>query len=357
MSKKRFKDLKELICSEENLYLAYKKTRQGKNKHKMQAIIFERDMHNNIMKLRQELLDETYEVSGYNKFSVHEPKERIIYAPSYRDKIVQHAINNILSPLYNPCFINTSYACIKGKGVHAGILKITEYLKKASPDSYFVKVDIKKFFYSISHSKIKHILTKKIKCKFTLKLLNKIVDSSPTVKGLPLGNLTSQLLANILLNELDQYAKSTLGLKQYIRYSDDVLAITRTKEAAKRALLLLKDKLVSLELEPNISKTWVFPIKNNIDILGIRFIGKTHRLLRKSILNRLINKIKKFPRLIQENELAIHKANEILRSWYGHSKYARASYFIEQLLAKFKFLERDKQWFIIQEQNIRYVSI
>lgn len=197
------------ITDEENIYKSYKQTRLGQSKYKFDAIIFHKDETYNLLKLRESLINETYEFGGYTKFKVYEPKERIIHAPFYKDKIIQIAINNVLKEIYYPCFIYDSYACIDNKGTHKCAKRIQHFMRKAKwqygTNTYVVKIDMKKFFYSIDRKILKDILLKKIKCKKTIRLLYKIIDSADAIDelGLPLGNTISQIGANIYMNEAD----------------------------------------------------------------------------------------------------------------------------------------------------------
>lgn len=339
MAKKRYDNLLEQIYSLDNLLQAYKNTQKGNNKLKIKSIKFSRNLSDNLLLLQKELKYGTFKPGKYSEFMVKEPKERKIFAPAFRDKIVHHAINNILKDIFNKSFIQTSYACIEGRGSHAGVTKLTEYIKSSNyKTDYFIKLDIKKFFYSINHSTIKSLLGKKIKCKGTLKLLHDIIDSSPTNPGLPLGNLTSQLFANILMNEVDQYAKRKLRLKKYIRYADDIIVICKSKESATLNFRLLKSKINSICLELNKHKSKIFPLKNGINTLGFLFDFKGRRRIRKDSRIRILRKIKKFPNLIEHSKLSVEKAECMLNSWLGHARFARLGNFIKHILDNYLFI-------------------
>lgn len=261
MSKKITNVFKEIVDFD-NLYKAYKKALKGKNRYNKDSIEFQQNETENLLELQKSLINKTYKFDKYTKFYIYEPKERLIHAPSFKDKIVQLALNNVLKQYYNKTFIYDSYGSIDNKGTHKCVDKIQHNLRQAKWEygdtAYIVKFDIKKFFYSIDRNILKEIYKKKIKDKETLELLFKIIDSSEQIdeKGLPLGNTISQLSANVYLNELDQYAKRTLRLKYYVRYMDDVIIVIKDKEYANR----VKQKLIdfvkeNLNIEANLNKT------------------------------------------------------------------------------------------------------
>ena len=179
MSKKNKESaLFEKIIAEDNLYKAYKKSIQGKGKYNPEAMKFSLDEIYNLNNLKQSLEDESYQFDGYIRFPVFEPKVRIVDAPHFKDKIVQLAINNMLKEIYNPCFIFDSYACIDDKGTHKCVDRISHFIRKAKwqygDDAYIVKLDVKKFFYTIDRETLKYLLPKKIKCKKSLRLILKM---------------------------------------------------------------------------------------------------------------------------------------------------------------------------------------
>ncbi|MFW6015058.1 MAG: reverse transcriptase domain-containing protein [bacterium] len=328
------------ITDIENFEEAYKQTIQGKSKYKKEALIFNQNAVYNLEKLRQRVIKGKYKFSGYTRFTVYEPKERVIDAPGFKDKIVQIAINNVLKGVYYPCFIYSSYACIDNKGTHRCVDRIQYYIRKAKwqygEKAFFINLDIKKFFYSIDRKILKNLLTKKIKCDKTLNLLYEIIDSADAIspKGMPLGNTLSQICANIYMNELDQYSKRKLSLKYYVRYADDVVIIVKNREKAKE----IKNKLIQfinkkLNLKPNKRKTQIFPINQGINTVGFK-IHATHRLLRNKSKKKIKRKCKKMRKLIIDGDMTKEKAEQILNSWKGHADHANSYNFIQSLLEK-----------------------
>ena len=358
LSKKRFDDLFKYIVSEINVYDAYRKTQLGQMKYKRGAICFSQDITVNLATLQEQVASGDYRPNEYHAFRVYEPKERLIYASAFEDKIVQHMVNNILKDIYRPCFVYDNYSCIEGKGTHACVERISKNLRAAKrnygPGAYIVKVDISKFFYSMDREFLKGLLRKKIKCNQTLALLDIIIDSSPGDIGLPLGNLTSQLFANIYLNELDQFCKRILGLEYYVRYADDIIIVVEDRDHARQILEEIRvyaDNCLNLSLNPKKSK--VFPLAQGVNSIGFK-IHPTHRLLRNDSKKRVKRKIKKMPHLINEGCMTIEKANQMLGSWTGHAMYGCSLNFIQKLLRMVDYLYMDKGRLKINENNINY---
>ena len=337
------------IVDENNIYRAYRKALKGDNKYTPEAIRFSLDETYNLNALRQSLIDGTYRFDGYMRFKVYEPKERIIDAPHFKDKIVQLAINNVLKEIYNPCFIYDSYASIDNKGTHKCVDRIQHFMRKAKwqygDGAYIVKVDVRKFFYSIDREILKGFLPKKIKCKKTLRLLYHIIDSAQLIDdlGLPLGNTLSQICANIYLNKLDQYCKRRLSLKYVVRYMDDVIIAVESKEKARevRGLVCVFIKQ-ELNLNHNEDKTDIFPVDQGVNAIGFK-IHTTHRLLRNESKKTIKRKTKKMRRLIVEGKMTKEKAEQILNSWLGHAKHGSSYNFIRRLLERHDYIYVDKK--------------
>lgn len=266
------------LLEKQNIEDAYNSTMKGNGKYKSDVIRFGLEKDSELEKLVNEIKDGSYYPSGYTQFTIKEPKERIIYAPYYRDKIVHHMVNNVLRDYYEPLYIRDSYACIRGKGHLSCVDAIQKHLriaKRNMRNPYIIKADISKFFYSIDRVILKIILMKKIKCPRFLDLCFKIIDSSPTDNGLPLGNLTSQQFANIFLNEIDQYCKRTLRLKHYCRYADDFFIVVDGKERAKEVVGFLRNRLDGLSLKIPIRKVIIKPLEMGFHGLGVK-IYATH---------------------------------------------------------------------------------
>lgn len=294
------------------------------------ALRYFRDLEVNLHRTFRQLISGEYEPGHYEEFYVTEPKRRLISAPSFADRVVHRAIINAIEPEIDKRFIFDSYACRKGKGAHAGTDRVQKWMriiKRNHGQVFCLKADISKYFASINHAKLKRILRTHISCQQTLSLLDRVIDSSPGSPGvgIPLGNLTSQLFANLYLNELDRYAKHVIGIRYYARYMDDFVALSHNKaqlaEWRKRIEAFLSE---NLHLTTN-SKTQIFPIsKSNgraLDFLGYR-IYPTHRLLRKNSIKRMRHKLKKMRQRIALGLADPSAYWPVIQSWDAHASHA-----------------------------------
>lgn len=318
-------DYKQLFDFEE-VYNGYLYTRKGK-RGKQCVKRFELYALENTLNIHRDLTDRTYKLDPYHSFYVHEPKKRLIQAPSFRDRVMQRVLcKSVLEPVVNKHLIYDTYACRTGKGTHAGLYRLEDfmrrYYRKHGRDGYIIKGDIAKYFYSISHDILKdrlYPLTEPYDIEW---LLDMIIDSTDN-PGLPLGNQSSQWFANFYLSSFDHYCKEVLGLKYYIRYMDDFVAIVESKEQAKFILDLMERYLWDeLRLKTN-KKTQHFPIKNGVDFLGfhtyITESGKVYRKIRKDSKERVKRKLKKLKRLYQEGKVSEETIKLIYDSWRGHA--------------------------------------
>lgn len=280
-------------------------------------------------------------MSPYHHFYVFEPKRRLISAPAFRDRVVHRAIYNIIEPLFDRRFIYDSYACRRNKGTHAGANRAQSFIRTIENKhgkAFAFKADISKYFGSIDHAILKSLIGRKLKCGRTKALLNYIIDNSPSEtvgRGIPLGNLTSQVFANIYLHELDLYCKHTLKAKCYLRYMDDFVIVHHDKRQLHQWRALVEAFLnTMLRLETN-AKTQVFPISpmngRALDFLGYR-IYSTHKLLRKSSVKRIKAKLKKFHKLYASHDIDLPTINQNIQSWLGHASHADSYRLREKLL-------------------------
>jgi len=266
-SSKRIGHLFEKAFTRENLYIAYLDAIKGKRK-KVKTFSFEKNLGTNLETLYNELHDGSYELSPYNEFTVYEPKERVIRAPHFRDLIVQHAIYRAIYTIFNRSFIDTSFACRKGGGTHKASEYTQKQMRKYSGDMYYAKLDIKKFFYSIDRDVLRALFERKIKDKRFVDLMVKFAQMDGN-KGIPIGNLLSQLYALIYLNELDYFVKRDLKIKSYVRYVDDFVAIGLTLEEAKDFKEKC-EKFVRNNLKLELSHWTIQKIKKSINFVGYR---------------------------------------------------------------------------------------
>lgn len=254
----------------------------------------------NIVALRQELLFKTYKHGPYDAFKINDPKPRDIHKANVRDRIVHHAIYRILYPYFDKKFIFDSFSCRNDKGTHRALNRFRDFAFKTSKNNtrtvWILKGDIKKFFASINHEILKGILKKHIIDKNILWLLDNVINSFNTEKrrglGLPLGNVTSQLLINVYMNELDQYIKRRMKIRYYIRYADDFVIFDRDKLYLENLIPRISNYLENnLKLSLNQNKIFIKTLASGIDFLGwVNF--SHHRILRTSTKRRMFKKLK-----------------------------------------------------------------
>ena len=252
----------------EKLLEAHLKSRKGKG-YRKEIILFNLKQEEYIMWLLEKLQNKTYKHGGYSTFYVTEPKLRKIEKSKYIDRIVHRwLVDNFLEPAFVPQFINTSYACLKNRGMHKACLDVQKAMKHCQRiwnEYYILKMDIAKYFDNINKTILFNILKRKIKDKDVLWLIEEILYAQKREKGLEIGNYTSQMFANIYLNEIDQYVKHILKIKWYFRYLDDSVLFVKTKQEAKEVLEKIKIFLKeNLQLELN-KKTQIFKSKRRMN--------------------------------------------------------------------------------------------
>lgn len=285
---KRYKNLWAEFISEENFRLAAKKAVKSK-KNKKSTKKFLADSENLLKKLRQSLIDGTYRTSNYRVFTIYEPKKRDIYElPLYPDHIVHHALINVLGPIWQKMFIHDSYACIPGRGLHAASQKIMEFVRR---NKYFLQCDVRKFFPSINHDVMINILEQKIGDRRLMRVLANIVRSGGNNINMPIGNLTSQWMGNVYLNQLDMFVKHVLHCRDYLRYCDDFCLFGNDKRTLWQYLGDIV-RFLHNKLRLEMSKYCLRPVARGVNMIGYRHFKK-FVLLRprgaRKICRRLIN--------------------------------------------------------------------
>ncbi len=295
---KRAGELMPRITEVDNLLKAYYKACRGK-RYKKSVITFSDNLYENILSLREKLISDTLEVGRYHYFRIYDPKERVICAASFEERVVHHAIMNICHEYFERHLIYDTYATRKEKGIYVAIDKARKGMKTTG---YVAKLDVKKYFDSISHAVLKTKLERLFKDKELLRLLNRIIDSYSTCddRGIPIGNLTSQYFANYYLSFLDHYAKEVLRVPIYVRYMDDILVFGRDKTVVKEYVRKIKE-YVSGEL--------ALQLKHEVLVstdLGVSFLGfsiyKHKILLNRRSKIRLKRKVKKYGKLYESGE-------------------------------------------------------
>jgi len=343
---KTYKHLYSCIADFENLHAAYLKARRGK-RFKLDVLEFSANLETNLLALRDELLSKTYRTGDYHTFNVYEPKKRVVAALPFRDRVVHHALCNVVEPIWEARFIHDSYACRVDKGTHAGADRVTEFLRRARrmwPQVYVLKLDIKSYFPSVDHCILQGLLEKRVACTDTLWLIREIVESWPVgggEKGIPIGNLTSQFFANVYLHEMDKFVKHELQARFYVRYMDDAVVIHGDKDWLRDAKVRLREFLSStLALGLN-SKTNIFPIAQGVNFLGYR-MWPTHRLLRKSSAKRMKRKLRRFERGYADGTTELDHISASIMSWLGHASHADCYNLIVHLFEGFTFQRKEK---------------
>ncbi len=268
---KRIGYLSEELCSFQNLHKAFRRAFGASGRHQ-EAYEFHFHLEKELLRLKKELEDNAYRPSPYRYFEISDPKKRTISVAPFRDRIVHHALVGILEPVFEKRFIYDSYATRKEKGTHKAIRRAQEFMKK---NYFFLKTDVAKYFDSISHDILMELLRTKIKDENVLILAERIIRNSDTSReiqegvGLPIGNLTSQFFANVYLDPQDHYMKDKLGVKYYIRYMDDMVMFSDSrnelKDLLKQMRFFLSDRL-RLVLKERVTQI-------NTRLHGLPFLG------------------------------------------------------------------------------------
>ena len=280
------------IISVENLLVAWREFLRGKRKRRDVAK-FSLNLMDNVLALHRELRDKTYRHGPYHAFKINDPKPRDIHKASVRDRLLHHAVYRVLYPYFDRKFIFDSFSCRRDKGVHLALNRFRNYARIVSQNhtrtAWVLKCDVKKFFANIDHEILKKILAKAISSQDTLWLVDEIIDSFKP--GLPLGNLTSQLLVNIYMNEFDNFIKRDLKVKYCVRYADDFVILHQSRVYLEDILPKISQFLeiwLKLTLHPN--KVFIKTFASGIDFLGwVHF--PNHRVLRTSTKKRMFRRL------------------------------------------------------------------
>ena len=326
----------EKVTNFNSLYKAFKKAKAGKG-YKTSSARFETRALDGIHRLKALLESRQYTVSDYNRFYVYEPKQRLIEAAAFKDKIVQHSLcDNVLLPRLKDEFIQNNFAGQKGKGTLFGLntLKVhmQEFYNQYGMNGYILKADVTKFFYSIDHSILKSILRNYFTDNNILWLCNAIIDSTPS-PGLPLGNQTSQVFALLYLNYLDHYITDNLHIKFYGRYMDDFYLLHQSKDYLKDCLVQIENIVLSLKLSLN-GKTQIMPFKQGIKFLGFHTYinnGNIVCKIRNENKRNAYRKYKKMAQLVCDGKLSRKKFDECYQSWKSHAAFGDCEGIIKNL--------------------------
>jgi len=348
------------LCSYENLEKAFKKARKKKTL-KPYVIEFEENLEENLFKLKTELLLHVYRPKPLETFILRDPKTRKISRSAFRDRIVHHALCNIIEPVLAKQFIYDSYSNRIGKGAFKAVERFEQFSRKVTKNNtgkaFVLKADIKQYFENVDHKVLMSILKNKIsdpKIIWLIRIILANYVSKKANKGMPLGNLTSQFFANVYLNELDQFVKHKLRAKYYIRYVDDFVILGHSYnvlEDYKTKIDQFLDQKLALKLHPDKSK--IIPIRKGVEFLGMR-IFPYHKLLKKKNLRKFQRKLQLVYTEFDKQKIEYDKVYDLLEGWCAYAKNANTYNLRRKVL---EFSEKKFQKQISTKEVNRYRKI
>lgn len=296
----------EHICNVDNLYQGYLNARKHK-RNKKAIFEFEKDLGRNLEQLSLEIRNLSYKPDEYRTFKIYEPKERLIVAPAFRDCVVQHTIYAYIYDLFDKGFIYDSYGCRRGKGTHAASQQLQNYMRKYDGGSYYLQLDIRKYYYSIDHAILRERLERKIEDIMLVNLIMLFVDTDKK-KGLLVGNVLSQLFGLIYLDWMDHFIKRVLKVKHYIRYVDDCILVGQSSRDESYVLKGKIETFIKDKLKLSFSKYTIAQIKKGSNFVGFR-TWRSKKFIRKRCLHN-------FNRALKNDK------HESLHSMLGHAKHS-----------------------------------
>ncbi len=329
------------LCSYENLYLAYKKARKRKTL-KPYVIEFEENLEDNLLQLRSELLLHSYQPKPLQTFIIRDPKTRKINRSDFRDRVVHHALCNIIEPILEKKFIYDSYANRKGKGTLAAIKRFDHFKRKVSKNftliknsenikGFVFKADIKQFFDNVDHEILLNIIKRTIKDQKIIWLIKTILANKNT--GMPLGNLTSQFFANVYLNELDQFVKHKLKAKYYLRYVDDHAVLHKSKEKLEKYKVKVNNFLnEKLALQLHSDKSRIFPLYRGTNFLGLK-IFPYHEIIQKKNIQKFKLKLERLCLQYDQSLTDYDNIYDFLEGWCAYVKNTNSYKLKKKLLS------------------------
>lgn len=341
---KRHGYLWQQIIAFENLWQAARQAQRGK-RFRPNVLEFNHDLESNLLELQAELQNHTYQRGEYRTFEISDPKPRLISAAPYRDRVIHHALCNIIVPLIERSFIDDSYANRTGYGTHRALRQAVQFARSRR---YVLQCDIRKYFPSIDHAILKQQIRQWIKCPDTLWLTDTIINNSnpqseeliyfpgdtlftPLERrvGLPIGNLTSQFFANVYLNGLDHFVKESLHIRNYLRYLDDFLLFADNWQQLADAKEAMVTYLTSLRLQMHPVKTQLFETRYGLNFVGFRIlpIGDSFpKDIRIRVRNDNLQRSRQRLKLLQDAygtcQVPLSVLIQRLQSWEAHLKHA-----------------------------------
>ncbi len=349
---KTVRNLWSSLVSWDNLLLAYDRCRRRK-RYKRRATEFEHLALDQLLQLQNDLSSETWQPGKYHHFHVTDPKPRLISAAPFPDRVVHHAVVNVLEPIFEQRFVFDSYACRKGKGTHRAIARAQHFLRRFP---WYLKTDIVKFFPSVDHEIMLARLSRVVADPVLLRLIGRIIDSGAGIhaddvtphwfpgdqlldaarpKGLPIGNLTSQFFANVLLDPVDHFIKEVLRVPGYVRYADDLLLFGETKEELWHVRDALQQRLSENRLRLHKNKTHVRPSSSGVLFLGLRVWPDEIRLSQQAI-KRFNRRRRRMQYEFSTGQINCQTVQDSIRCWSAWAEQANASQIRKTLIRKIR---------------------
>jgi RNA-directed DNA polymerase len=344
-----YRNLFEGLCSFENLDAAYHVARRGK-RARAEVAGFELRYEEALLAMRRDLLAGTYRFGRYREFTVLEPKERLVAAAPFRDRVVHHALVNVLEPIWEPRFIHDTYACRRERGTHRAVLRCQEWTRRYT---HVLKADIWKFYPTVDHEVLFARISRRVRDPRVLALVREVLatwtsgleyyrafagDDLFSVlrpRGIPIGNLTSQFSANVVLSGLDDFAKRTLGVHAYVRYMDDMLLFADDPATLRGWKRELERALEPLRLALHPLKSQVIRTRDGVPFLGFRVLPGRRLLLRAGV-RRFVRRTRRQMRQVERGERTRDALRLAVRGWVAHAKFAESGRLRAAIFRRFK---------------------
>lgn len=330
--------MSENVITVENLFSAWEEFKKGKQ-NKSDVMRFERNLEDNLFQLHEELNTKTYRHQPYHQFHVHDPKFRVVNKATVRDRVVHHLVFRLLEPIFQPTFIYHSYSCQTGKGIHQSVANVSGAIRKVSNNYtrtvWSLKLDIKKFFASVDQDILLRLLFKRVEGGDMRWLLEVIIrsfasDQGPG-RGMPIGNLTSQIFANVYLSELDYFIKHQLKVRWYFRYADDFLMLHERRsylEFLQEPIDVFVQEQLHLLVHPQ--KIVFRKLNQGIDWLG--YVLRPHyRILRTNTKQRMFKKMQSKVAAFNQGQCGDYSLEQTLQSYLGLLSHCHGHRLEEQL--------------------------
>jgi retron-type reverse transcriptase len=333
---KRLGSLWPRLVAFDNLWLAWRRARRGKSRS-AGAVLFELDLERNLVALQRELADDVWQPGAYRLFRIYEHKPRLIAAAPFRDRVVHHAVMNLIEPPLDMRLIDDCYACRRGKGTHRAV---DRYQQWSRCYAYAMKLDIRRYFPSIDHRLLKDCLRRRIKDPRVLALLDRIIDAGPPLgpddaqqppfpgddlltplerqRGIPIGNLTSQFFANLFLDDFDHWVKQGLHCPAYLRYVDDMLLLANEKARLADWRAAIEERLAALRLRLHQSRGQIQRTAEGMTLLGYRVFPEFRRLPRQNVV-RARQRLRALAANYRDGRVSLRQVDASVRAWIGHA--------------------------------------